>query len=404
MFNYSWWILNEAKKRGFNKIYFLARDGYLLREIAERICKKARIGIECRYLYCSRASLRTPSYHLIGDEAFDLLTLYGYRVTPDSVLSRICSSGSEKEQVFNEIGVDASCRSVPMSKPEFDVFSAKLRSSHIFNKIVKETSLKEYDSTINYFKQEGLFDDDKVVIADSGWTGSMQRSLRQLLASSGYKGKLYGFYFGMFVEPRSKDDGEYMTYYFNSSGNVKHKVMFNNNVFECMLSAPHPMTTGYQIRGCRVDPVFSECNDETMSELVKAQISGALKYTESVLSSEYSFGDFSLKHSLKTCYKILKRAMVYPSVKEAEMYSHFAFCDDVTEAYHNPLADPKQKELLKKYMLLPRIVSRLFRIKPKNTEQLFWTYGVISLCPAAIRPWYRFNIITWEWLKFILKK
>ena len=65
LFDYVWWILYQAQQRGIQRLYFLARDGYLLREIAQQFCARFGLKIECRYLYCSRAALRMPSYHLL---------------------------------------------------------------------------------------------------------------------------------------------------------------------------------------------------------------------------------------------------------------------------------------------------------------------------------------------------
>ena len=72
MYSYVEWVLDEALRRGLSRLYFLARDGYLLKEIAKRIIEKRSLPIDARYFYCSRQSLRMPSYHIIGDEAFEL--------------------------------------------------------------------------------------------------------------------------------------------------------------------------------------------------------------------------------------------------------------------------------------------------------------------------------------------
>ena len=61
MTDYVWWILQEAEKAGIKTLYFLARDGWLLREIALAICEHYSLDIKCKYLYFSRISLRTPS-------------------------------------------------------------------------------------------------------------------------------------------------------------------------------------------------------------------------------------------------------------------------------------------------------------------------------------------------------
>ena len=229
MLPFTEWIIEEAKKRGINRIYFLARDGYLLFEIARRICEYRKNGIECRYLYCSRQALRNPTYHLIGAEALELLTLGGYYVTRKSVLRRAPISKAELNAILKSLNVKEP--DAPLSPRELEEFKSQLKASNLYKTAVDEGSKKAYEVTLGYLRQEGLFEEKTVAIADSGWTGSMQRSLRQLLNSLGYKGTIIGFYFGMYEEPCA-EDGEYLTFYFSKSRGTRRKVLFNNNVFE----------------------------------------------------------------------------------------------------------------------------------------------------------------------------
>ena len=397
MFSYVEWILNEAQKRKLERIYFLARDGFLLYKIAQRICKERKINIDCRYFYCSRQSLRMPSYHIIGDEAFDLLLLGGYHITPRSLLERAMLEPEETDEILSELNVENPLAA--LSERELMEISAKIRENQRYKDAVTQRSRRAYAETIEYFRQEGFFECKNLAIADSGWTGSMQRSIRQLLQNEGFDGSITGFYFGMYVEPKDEADGDYLTFYFDGKSGAKRKASFNNNLFECMLSANHPMTVGYESRDGKTVPVFTKSASEDMISLINAQISGALEFTDGKLKE--SFESFDYEKELRKVYKILKRAMVYPSRDFATVYGSFAFCDDVTEGYHMTLADPKMRKALRSYMLIPRIYRKLFKQKKKNSEELFWPYGVIAFCPALLRFWYRANVKAWEILKAI---
>ena len=400
MYRYTQWVLFEAEKRGIKKLYFLARDGYLLYEIAKIICEKYYLPIECRYLYCSRQSLRMPSYHIIGDEAFDLLLLGGYYVTPRSVLERAMLTEEQIDKICLQLEITD--RDRPFMDRELDEFKAAIKGNEVYRNGVLDNSRAAYADTISYFRQEGLFDSDSVAIVDSGWTGSMQRSLRQLLESAGYSGTLTGFYFGMYVLQKDERDGEYLNFYFDAHSGAKRKINFNNNLFEIMLSANHSMTVGYGEENGAFAPVFAEPISELQMKLTEAQIEGALEYARNAESGHPS--DIIYKKILRECYKILKKAMVYPTKEFAASYGAFTFCDDVTEGYHMTLADPKNRRLLGNYMLIPRIFRKLFKIKKASAGELFWPYGVIAFCPAILRPWYRFNVQGWELLKAILLK
>ena len=399
MLPFTVWIIEQAERKGIKKIYFLARDGYLLFEIARRICAYRKNGIECRYLYCSRQALRNPTYHLIGAEALELLTLGGYYATRKSVLRRAPISEGELNAILESLYIEKP--DAPLSPKELEEFKSQLKGSNLYKTAVNEGSKKAYEATLGYLRQEGLFEDKTVAIADSGWTGSMQRSLRQLLESDGFNGRICGFYFGMYASGKEKKDGEYNTFYFDSISGAKRKATFNNNLFECMLSAPHPMTTGYaQRHKGEFYPVFAPDASGAQRKMIKAQIEGAIEYAEEKLAV---MQPFVYKKEVKEVYRLLKRYTVYPTRRFAQTYGSFAFCDDVTEGYYIPLADLSQKKLLKKYMFIPRLMRKLFSLKAEASGELYWPYGVIALCPAPLRPWYRLNVRAWEILKAYLK-
>lgn len=399
MFLYTEWVLREAERRGLKRLYFLARDGYLLCEIAKKIVSFRKLGIECKYLYCSRQALRMPSYHIIGDEAFDLLTLGGYYLTPKSVLSRAMLNEEQTNTVLNALGISEPDKT--FVEHEFIEFSKRLKENQYYRNAVLENSRRSYETTIDYFRQEGLFDTDTVAIVDSGWTGSMQRSLRQLLRSKGFEGKLLGFYFGMYVPPKSEEDGEYVNFYFDSESGFLRKIFFNNNLFECMLSATDPMTVGFESRNDTIYPIFTNGHSDELIPLIEKQIEGALEYTDKHLPVSM---ELSKKQACRRCYKILKRAMVYPTTKEVELLSNFMFCDDVTEGYRNSIADKSMKEKLTGYSFFPRLWRKLTGRKNNGGAEIFWVYGVIAFCPAITRPWHRLNVMLWEIVKKLLKR
>ena len=181
LFQYVWWILKTAQERKINRLYFMARDGYLLLRIAERFCEKFSLPIELRYLYCSRTSLRMPSYCLIGKEADELLLQGGYQVSLHSLLQRAGLDKTQQKMVCADGNIDQINGDRLLSRSEQEKVCDALRNSTVFHNCVCEKSRAAYDSAIGYLRQEGLLDQDKVVLVDSGWTGSMQRSLRQLL-------------------------------------------------------------------------------------------------------------------------------------------------------------------------------------------------------------------------------
>ena len=145
LFDYVWWILYQAQQRGIQRLYFLARDGYLLREIAQQFCARFGLKIECRYLYCSRAALRMPSYHLLTQSEVDELLLQGgYRITVRSMLQRIELNTLQQKKVCAECGLEQADLDCLLGHKEYEQVRTALAGSSLFHKYAVEKSKASY--------------------------------------------------------------------------------------------------------------------------------------------------------------------------------------------------------------------------------------------------------------------
>ncbi|MDE6138952.1 MAG: hypothetical protein K2F57_05735, partial [Candidatus Gastranaerophilales bacterium] len=58
------WILKQAQARDIKCLYFVARDGYVLKAIADVLIKKQKLDIKTIYIYGSKKAWRVPSLDL----------------------------------------------------------------------------------------------------------------------------------------------------------------------------------------------------------------------------------------------------------------------------------------------------------------------------------------------------
>lgn len=65
LYGFSKWLNNLVTKNKIQKLFFLARDGFLLEKVYSEICKNS--PIEVRYLYVSRRALRLPVLYTINN-------------------------------------------------------------------------------------------------------------------------------------------------------------------------------------------------------------------------------------------------------------------------------------------------------------------------------------------------
>lgn len=395
------WILNTSVQLGISRIYFLARDGWILKEIAEKICEKFSLPVECRYLYCSRYSLRIPTYGFIGEEAFDSIFSPALSNTIHKVFERAGVDTADEQYILSHINP----RFDPdekLNKADYDKVCSALRDNALFKEAVQRKAEESYCQTIGYLKQEGLFSQTKYAIADSGWTGSMQRSLRQLLEHEGYNERLIGFYFGMYSKPKDECDGDYYQFYFSSEKNVLKKTFFCNNLLECWLTAPHAMTIGYEKKGTEYLPIFACDGVGENNKIVSQQAEAIMKYLDSLSNDKLDPDKLVYNKCIRKVYHILKHIMAFPTKNEARIFGQYHFNDDVTCDLPSLMASPEQVRLLKNYSIPRRLLCKLFRRLNRPATFLYWPYGTASLAPWYQKWWFRLNITMWEMLRAVL--
>ncbi len=393
LFSYVWYVLQEAERMGLKRLYFLARDGHILLEMAKIFSKHHPVNLELCYLYCSRHSLRMPSYHRLDtSEAMDLLLRRSASLSLSHVFDRIEASTEERASLCKELVIEDPDRY--LSKSEFAELCARLKTSQAFKQLVKEKSRRAYETTLPYLVQEGLTDGTRFGIVDSGWTGSIQRTLHQLSEDIP---SMTGFYFGMNFQPRSALDGVYNTWYFHANSPLSIRTKFVNTIFECLCSAPHAMTIGYvsDLRGRILPRLKEETRSDTLLKKIQQQQEVCLAFTRiCVPRIHYSQFPHRLLHSMSV--RLLQALMYTPTREEALALSDFTFCDDITESYEDTLVSTDYAAL-EEYRFFKRLQLR--RQGKALRHELYWVYGTLACSPYRAKGFRRFSARAWDLLR-----
>ena len=86
---YSTWLLAEATKRGLTRLYFVARDGYVIKHITDALIRVFRLQLETRYLYGSRQAWHVPAITGCSEESMSWLFERTRTLTLRIVLRRL---------------------------------------------------------------------------------------------------------------------------------------------------------------------------------------------------------------------------------------------------------------------------------------------------------------------------
>ncbi len=384
------WTLRSALAAGINRLYFLARDGWIMYNAAKHIAECNGLNIELRYLYCSRMSLRSAALADLGEEAYRYLLEGGFALTPRTILGRLRLSDDERAAVYSDIEFVGD-ENIELGKSAAAEFCSKLRGSACYNCYIKSVSEANKENTLGYLEQEGLLDGEKYALVDSGWTGSMQRMFRVLTGKP-----QFGYYFGLYAQP-NPEDGEFNAYLFDKNTSPKLVAKFNNNLFETLCSAPHGMTISYGKQDDGYIPVFKEKDNLNKdSRLLEIQERVLYEFACSYILPE-EIPD--MKQRQEFAFPLLARLMYKPTVEIAAEYGALQFSDDPAELYAFPLA--ARVDNSSRLYFLPRLYEKFFR-KGELAVPLYWSYGAAVLSGRG--AFCRMNLLLWEILWFIKRR
>jgi len=393
------WVLKKALEKGVERLYFLARDGYLMYKLASKYCKLFNIPIECRYLYCSRYSLRVPLYHKNMDEALDHVCRGGIEVTLRKILIR---SGFTEEDIkkYDESSKTFIDKVIPYASLE--ATKKKLKEDKYFIDLLRKRSEEAWPAMEGYLRKEGLFEDKKMALVDSGWTGTTQKTFNDIIKACGVDNSVEGFYFGLFELPAGCKGADYHGYYFSPKTDLKKKVFFSNCLFEGVFSAPHGMTKGYEKQGESFIPVFTVPSMKTKRLMERIECN-VCAYTDSLLAGmkNSSLADVDTERLKELTYLQLKLFMYKPKAMEAESYGRIQFSDDLMDNQMQDIAAKlSHRELVQNHVFSKFLT--MMGIKKGFIRESAW-YEASAVRNSRWPAWHRVNYALYKTLVYIRK-
>ena len=217
LISYCYWIISMSNRMKIKKLYFLARDGQILKKISEILIKKLNYNIKCEYLYVSRQSLRICNLDLNNETDLKWLLKNSKDVplTKDLLLKRLALSMTDiLNSKFNQYKIDNTS-----PKKQFKAF---LKDSTV-RKIINEHVKKERKIALEYFEKKGLFNSENYAFVDVGWQGRIPIMLRNMLDKS----QLQFFYMGN-LNPNKVFDIQIYSWLFDNENHLERTSFFDN--------------------------------------------------------------------------------------------------------------------------------------------------------------------------------
>jgi HAD superfamily hydrolase (TIGR01549 family) len=368
-FGFAEWLRDSLVEDGFDHVYFLSRDGHIMRRVFEAI--GADRAISTSYLYASRRAFNIPAISQLDEPSLRFLE-HG-------------SAGMRVRHFLERVHLDAiahvdAIRAVGFAGPEVvvrqDDAGERARLRALFQRLegpLLARAAEERAMLLRYLAQEGVLGRRRVAVVDLGWHGTLQESLASTLRMTGHDISVYGYYLGTFEGARGREDrGHPMRAYLFKHGRpveLAHAVTACVEIYELLHAAPHGTVVRFEERDGRVVPVLAP------HEAPAAQLAVAMRAQEAALAGVVELA--ALRARIPSPLRItpddavadLRRVLTRPTIEEARHLGNIVHADGFGDLHlTRPLARPPS---LTSIILAPRAAW-------DGYFQSFWKEGYVT--------------------------
>ena len=282
------WLLEHARTEGIERLYFLARDGYYLREACDLLSARTGAGVQAVYMAASRRLLNLPQVTSLDPAAWQFLLTPNPNLSVRHFLSRIGLDPRAFAEEIHRAGWSSPDEIITTPQGAFrresDLHAMRALFRRLEGEILRQAS-DERSRLQAYFRQIGFSNDThKAAIVDVGWQASSARSLQALLnlpdahapvprptngsqshhANAAPAHRLRAFYFGTwhYARPTVEAGCRLSSFYFHLDQPTARRNLLAESVelFELFFGAPHPTITGLrEAADGSLAPVYGEC-------------------------------------------------------------------------------------------------------------------------------------------------
>lgn len=276
--SFVYWVMKKTEENNIKTLFFLARDGKILKRIAEIIFYDS--SIKFKYLKVSRFSVVTASYWFRWDESsWSFILLDVPKVAFSEVAQRMLLSPKELYLALQSNGFRGSLPDTVNESLALFIKSSLKQDSDLLNKI-KERAFKKCENLLKYLEREGFFEQPSALV-DVGWKGTIQDFLYDILNSKKRSLRILGLYFGLaeYTDRQSSlNKKDAYAFYPYSKCEYSPAIL---RFLEIFTHANEPSTLGYDTSG---EPIlkdsFSAENKQKVTELDEGIIAYANKIRE----------------------------------------------------------------------------------------------------------------------------
>ncbi|HRE46180.1 MAG TPA: HAD-IA family hydrolase [Aggregatilineales bacterium] len=361
-YGFAVWLLRRVQEDKVRRLFFLSRDGYILRQAFQLVVAAAGVDLPSTYLYASRRALNVPAIHDLSRDDLDFLVGGLGNVPLRMYLTRI--------------GLDPTAPAVrwAIQRAGFPDDAHRITATdHVRLRAlftILETAIRaladaERPLAVRYLKENGFYDGgDPLGVVDVGWHGSMQGALGVLWRWQMGKNAapLRGYYVGTFDTARYLPVRGYLCADGKPSS-TQAVLRQGVEIIEFLLDAPHGSVLGYREGEGAAQPIFSKALSAPRHAAAEVVHAAGLAFVRQMLEAH---GVVDLP--AEAAFRPLAALISTPTPLAAQRLGVLPHTDSFGEGYLRPIAQP-----------ITPLRARLFPMDDVGAYQAaFWRPGYLA--------------------------
>jgi len=269
-FSFISWLIQDLKRSGIERVYFLGRDGFFLEKLYSLRTKDKEISGS--YLFASRRAFLFPTIKKIDQYAIQSILAGARRI-------KICDFVMHFRIKKNQIRMAAKEASLPFYRSFFVSLRYPRLITLLFRleeEILSEVK-QEKEALHDFLDREGVFLDRKIGFVDIGWSGTIIHALYNNFPTLLSKKNCTAYFFGTWQSVLSggsclnrKNTKGYL-FNIGKPKIVAETVRSSTEILEYFLSAPYGSLVRFENDDARgAIPVFA--SSDTRIEKIEYEI------------------------------------------------------------------------------------------------------------------------------------
>ena len=317
LYGFCLWLNKNLREKNIKKIYFLSREGNLLKKAFGLI----NSDIEAKYLYVSRRSTRVALLKN-ANTIEDVIKIIKPRrtITIEDFIKSVGLNPQNYKEIAKELNLQFDKNINDLSN--FNAFFDK-----IVEDIRKENNEKE-KILVKYLKQEDF--NENIAIVDVGWVGTMQCSLYELCKENKIEVNINGFYIGKSDQQNKIEN--FNNFLFNKDSIYEYNMIHSFlNLFESFFLAQHGTTIGYKKDKELVVPILDnyEYKKDEMEVFINIQ-NGAIKFIRDFKNSNL---DKYINIDYKVAFRNILTLGTKPTLKDVSLFSNIKYVETASSKF-----------------------------------------------------------------------